>query len=90
CEEERMDDNNELDVERTPRRGSILLVITGVIVIAAAIFIAQNSETIPVQFLMVKGSVPLWLLIVVAMALGAGLGWVVSRMRRRRRRIEDE
>ncbi|MGI9585026.1 MAG: lipopolysaccharide assembly protein LapA domain-containing protein [Acidimicrobiia bacterium] len=85
-----MDDNNGLDPERTPLRSSILLVITGVIVIAAAIFVAQNSEPIPVQFLMVEGSVPLWLLIVAAMALGAALGWVVSRIRARRRRDEDE
>jgi uncharacterized integral membrane protein len=86
-----VDDNDAgLGTEPTPQRGSIVLIAAGFIVIAVAIFIAQNSETIPVQFLVFQGSVPLWLLIVVAMVLGATLGWVIGLVRRRRKQTVDE
>ena len=86
-----MDENDAgLGTETTAQRGSIVLIAAGFIVIAVAIFIAQNSETIPVQFLIFHGSVPLWLLIVVAMVLGATLGWVIALVRRRRKQTVDE
>lgn len=86
-----MDENEEeLRADDAPRKRSFVLIVAGLIVIAVAVFIAQNSEAIPIQFLAFEGSVPLWLLIVVAMALGAVLAWVVMMVLRRRKRIVEE
>lgn len=81
---------NEPGAPDTNRKRSFVLVVAGLIVIAVAVFIAQNSEAIPIQFLTFEGSVPLWVLIVVAMVLGAILAWVVSMVLRRQRRIDKE
>jgi len=62
------------------------LIITGVVAVAAVIFIVQNSEDAAVEFLVFNATVPLSLVIVVSMALGAVLGWFVAYMRRRRKR----
>jgi len=74
--------------EESGARQSAWLVIAGIIVIAVAIFIAQNAEDVPIQFLFFEGSVPLWLIIVTALVLGAILGQVFFYLRRRRKRKE--
>lgn len=76
--------------EESGARQAAWLVIAGIIVIAVAIFVAQNAEDVPIQFLFFKGSVPLWLLIVTALVLGAILGQVFFYLRRRKKRKESE
>jgi uncharacterized integral membrane protein len=83
------EDKSELPAEDATKKRSVVLVVAGLIVVAVAVFIAQNSEAIPIQFLTFEGSVRLWLLIVVAMTLGAILAWVGAMVLRRRRRIES-
>jgi uncharacterized integral membrane protein len=53
------------------------------------IFIFQNSDKTEMEFLLFNGTVPLSLVIVISMSLGAVLGWFVGFMRRRRNRRDD-
>jgi uncharacterized integral membrane protein len=68
---------------------SIGLIIAGVVAVAAVIFIFQNSDETEMEFLLFNGTVPLSLVIVISMSLGAILGWIVGFMRRRRNRRDD-
>jgi len=62
------------------------LIIAGIISVAAVIFIVLNSNETPVDFVFFSATVPLSLVIIISMALGAVLGWFVGYMRRRRKR----
>ena len=68
------------------RKRSIWLAISGLIVVLLAIFIAQNIEDVPIEFLWFSGDVPLVLIIVIAMLLGAILGQTILFLRRRQKR----
>lgn len=86
-----MTDNEYAAVEEeSGSRQSAGLVVAGIIIIAVAIFIAQNAEDVPIKFLFFEGSVPLWLIIVVTLVLGAILGQVFLYLRRRRKRKEEK
>ena len=65
------------------------LIVSGIVGVAAIIFILQNSETQDVTFLFFTANVPLSVVIIVSMVLGAVLGWFVGYMRRRKRRRQD-
>lgn len=84
--------DNEYEVveEESGARQSAWLVIAGIIIIAVAIFIAQNAEDVPIQFLFFEGLVPLWLIIVTTLVLGAILGQVFFYLRRRKKRKDEE
>ena len=85
------DDERTYESVRPSRRQAIWLGIAGVIVVAVAIFVGQNGEEVSVSFLWFSGEVPLWLLIVVALVLGAILGQVGLYLRRRsKRRAQPE
>lgn len=74
------------DLEYKESGLSIGLIITAVVAVAAVIFIVQNSGKAAVTFLVFNVTVPLSLVIVISMALGAVLGWFVGYMRRRKKR----
>ena len=85
------DDERAYESVRPSRRQAIWLGIAGVIVVAVAIFVGQNGEEVSVRFLWFSGEVPLWLLIVIALVLGAILGQVGLYLRRRsKRRAQPE
>jgi uncharacterized integral membrane protein len=65
------------------------LIVSGIVAIAALIFILQNSEQQEVTFLFFSATVPLSVVIIVSMVLGAILGWFLAYMRRRRKRREN-
>ncbi|MGI9666167.1 MAG: lipopolysaccharide assembly protein LapA domain-containing protein [Acidimicrobiia bacterium] len=67
-------------------KAPIGLVIAGLIVIAVAIFVSQNTDEVEIQFLVFSGSVPLWFLIVIFVVLGMVLGQALAWLRRRRKR----
>ena len=75
--------------EPSSARRSAWLVVAGIIVVAVAIFIAQNDESVSVKFLFFEGSVSLWLIIVICLVLGAILGQVFFFLRRRWKRKQD-
>ncbi|GMQ92875.1 MAG: hypothetical protein BMS9Abin12_0352 [Acidimicrobiia bacterium] len=62
------------------------LIITGIVAVIAAVFIVQNSDETEMEFLFFSGRVPLSLVIIIAIALGALLGWFGGYMRRRKKR----
>ena len=65
------------------------MVIALVVAAALIVFVVQNGTEVPVRWLFVSMSQPLWAVIIVAAVAGAVLtevlGWVVGRRRRRRR-----
>jgi len=62
------------------------LIVTGIVAVAAVLFIFLNSDETPVDFLVFNATVPLSLVIIISMVLGAVLGWFNGHMRRRRKR----
>jgi uncharacterized integral membrane protein len=79
-------DNDGVGRAGEGRRASAGLIIAGLIVIAVAIFVAQNTNSIPVQFLVFDFEMPLWLLLVIVFLLGAVVGQGAMWLRRRRKR----
>lgn len=64
------------------------LIAAGVVGALLLIFVLQNTERAPVDFLFWDGDFPLWGVILVAAALGFAGGWILGRVRRTRREIE--
>lgn len=65
------------------------LIIAGLALLAAAIFIAQNNDPTETRFLFLSGKPRLYNVILVSMLLGAALGQVVPVLVRRRRKKKD-
>lgn len=82
-----MADQDRFETVDGQQKAPVALIIAGVIVIAIAIFVAQNTEEIGFDFLMFTFNAPLWLVLVIVFALGAlaGQGFVWVRRRRKRR-----
>jgi len=80
------DEHRSGDIEYSERGLGIGVIVAGIVGIAAVIFALQNSDDTTMEFLFVKATVPLSIVIVVSMILGAILGWFVGVMRRRRKR----
>ena len=85
-----MEDSDGVRQTDDQSRAPIGLIIAGIIVIAVAIFVGQNTDEVEVQFLFFKGTLPLFLVIVIGMVLGAllwqGILWYRRRRQRRDRR----
>lgn len=64
------------------------LIAAGSIGVLLLLFVLQNTERAPVDFLFWNGDFPLWGVILVAAALGFVGGWILGRVRRTRREIE--
>jgi len=77
------------DREYTDKGMSFGAIISLIVGVAALIFIFQNSEQQQVNFLFFSAMVPLSVVIILSMLLGAILGWFFGYMRRRRRRRQD-
>lgn len=57
----------------------------GVIAVVLVIFIASNSTSVPVSFLMVEVTTPLWLTLTVTALFGAAVGALLLSRRQKRR-----
>jgi uncharacterized integral membrane protein len=77
------------DREYTDKGTSLGAIFSGIVGVAALIFIFQNSEQQDVNFLFFSATVPLSVVIIISMLLGAIIGWFFGYMRRRRRRRQD-
>ncbi|HLM63708.1 MAG TPA: hypothetical protein VK306_05385 [Acidimicrobiales bacterium] len=78
-------------VEGVDKRQLTRLVVAGVALLAAAIFILQNNERVETTFLVFSVRTRLWVGLVVALLLGALLGQAVEAVvNRRRRRAADD
>jgi uncharacterized integral membrane protein len=70
--------------EGTPRkegRGWRFYIVVAALVLLA-IFVIQNSQSVPVEFLFTTIDTPLFFALIVAGALGAVIGWATPRVRR--------
>lgn len=74
------------DVAYSDDRMPVGLIFAGITTVFAVIFILQNLTDVEPQFLFVSVTVPLAVVIVVSMGLGAVVGWFVGLMMRRRKR----
>lgn len=68
-----------------PVAGIFKLVLAGLVVAAVVIFVLQNLDSVPVDFLSWSFDIPLILLIVIAAAVGLVLRWVVGFVLGRRK-----
>jgi uncharacterized integral membrane protein len=57
----------------------------GVAVVVAIIFVAQNSQSVKVKFLFVDTTTPLIFALLIAVLLGAVIGYVAPLVRQHRR-----
>jgi len=80
--------DNERGIEDSASKVPGALIIAGIIVIAVAIFVAQNTEDVNFEFLWFNFEWPLWLVLVLVFVLGAFVGQGLMWLRRRRRRSE--
>jgi uncharacterized integral membrane protein len=77
------------DKEYTDKGKSFGAIISVIVGVAALVFIFQNSEQQEVNFLFFSATVPLSVVIIISMVLGAVIGGSFGYMRRRRRRRRD-
>ena len=59
----------------------------GIAAVVAVLFVIQNNEQVPFKFLfgLINTEMALWLLLVIALALGFALGYLAHSLRSRRR-----
>lgn len=82
---------DEMGGDREYKEGgaSFGLIVAGIVAVAAVVFVAQNRETADVTFLFFSATVPLSIVIIVAMVFGALLAWFGGLIRRRRKRRDE-
>ena len=82
--------------ERDPRQGAprqegrgwrfYLIVIAALLLL---VFVIQNSQKVPVEFLFASTDTPLFFALLIAGGLGALIGWAWPHVRRDRKRLRD-
>jgi uncharacterized integral membrane protein len=72
-------------MNREQKRGNWRSWVAGALAILVLIVAAQNSQRVDVEVLMVNLTAPLIVIILVAAALGAVVGYVAPLVRRHRR-----
>jgi uncharacterized integral membrane protein len=63
------------------------LVVAGLALAAAIIFVVQNSTHVETNFLFLDFNARLWVVILVSVLLGAALGQAMGLLRRRRKKV---
>ncbi len=67
-----------------PRKRGWRFYATWVVLALALAFVIQNTEETEVTFLFAETNLPLFFALVIAIALGIAIGWLVPLVRRRR------
>lgn len=62
----------------------------GAVAIVVLLFVIQNSQKVAVDFIFATTDTPLFFVIVVSVALGWLIGWLLPHVRRDRRRERNE
>jgi uncharacterized integral membrane protein len=65
---------------------SAKLIGLGVVALLLLVFVIQNTDKADVDLLLWDAVLPIWLVIVIAAALGLAAGWILGRVGRPRRR----
>jgi uncharacterized integral membrane protein len=76
------------DGDRTDVRRAGRLAVLGLVVVIAAVFIAQNNDRVELHFLVFEVNARVWVGMLVTLLLGAVLGQAAEVLWRRRRRNE--
>jgi uncharacterized integral membrane protein len=71
---------------RSQDKRSWRLYLAGVVALLALILIIQNSQKVEFKFFFVEGETPLFFGLIIALLLGALVGWLLPRVRGGRRR----
>jgi uncharacterized integral membrane protein len=79
------DDAGSGQEQEEESRSPIWLIVAGIAAAIFAIFIASNTQDTEVKFWWLDTSLPLWSVIIIAVALGVVIGWSLGAWRRRRR-----
>lgn len=72
--------------EGVDKRRVTRLLVAGVAIVLAVVFMAQNNERVQLDFLMISVSTRLWVGMLVMLVLGALLGQAVEALWARRKR----
>ena len=80
------DYDNYLEQSSASNRRVAGLIVAGIIIAAAAVFLLQNTEEATVKFLFFSREVPVYIVIVISMVLGALLTLIALWLRRRSKR----
>jgi len=80
------DDETVTSARKVDRDVRAWLIVAGLALLAAVIFVVQNSNKVEMDFLFFGGSQPLWLVIVLSMVLGALFGQGIGLVRGRRKK----
>jgi uncharacterized integral membrane protein len=86
------DYDDYLEQSSTANRRAAALIMTGIIIATAIVFLLQNTEEATVKFLFLSGQVPIYVVILISMVLGALLvliGFGLRRRAKRHRQHED-
>jgi uncharacterized integral membrane protein len=62
--------------------------LAGVLAVLILIFVFQNRPSVTTEYLWATFKAPLWLMLIVTLAVGALIGWLSGRLRRERK--DDE
>lgn len=89
-----MTDESHDDAPQSGQRGgrsapSVWLVLFGVVALGTAIFILQNGEPVPAEFLWFDAEIKLWVAIIASICLGIVLDRLILTWWRRSRRSDD-
>jgi uncharacterized integral membrane protein len=76
------------DGDRADARRAGRLAVLGLVVVIAAVVIAQNNDRVELRFLVFEASTRVWVGMLVTLLLGAVLGQAAEVLWRRRRRSE--
>jgi uncharacterized integral membrane protein len=80
------DYTTEQPPEQPSEKFSIGLLVTAIVGAVVVAFIVSNSHDVPVKFMGISRSLPLWLVIAVAVLFGMALSWALGVVRRRGKR----
>ena len=80
--------DNYLEESSASNRRVAGLILAGIIVAAVAVFLLQNTEEATVTFLFFSREVPVYIVIVISMVLGALLTLIALWLRRRAKRAK--
>lgn len=81
-----LDDETVTSARKVDRDIRGWVIVAGLALLAAVIFVVQNSNKVEMDFLFFGGSQPLWLVIVLSMVLGALFGQGIGLVRGRRKK----
>jgi len=70
---------DERTPEKAPSRVSPQLVVAAVLVAAAVVFVVQNSDKAKIRFLFIDVHQRVWVALLIAIAVGAAVGYLVAR-----------